>query len=154
MDDDPFDARLTFLVYRVTAKLTLVANRLFRQYGLDIYSSRILLLLLDADDRAVGELVEAMALPQSTVSHQLLRLEKQGFVARRRAEGDSRVVRVTLTDDGRRAAKAVGQFSTRINRAMMESIDPVERLVLPQALRKLVGALDAERDGNGSETPL
>jgi len=68
MEHEPFDSRLTFLVYRVTAKLTLVANRLFRQHGLDIYSSRILLLLLDVDDRAVGELVDTMALPQSTVS--------------------------------------------------------------------------------------
>lgn len=145
MEHEPFDSRLTFLVYRVTAKLTLVANRLFRQHGLDIYSSRILLLLLDVDDRAVGELVDTMALPQSTVSHQLQRLEKQGFVARRRATDDSRVVRVSLTDEGRRAGAAVERFSRRINQAMIASLDPVERLLLPNGLRKLVGALDAER---------
>lgn len=145
MADDPFDARLTFLVYRVTAKLALVANRLFRQHGLDIYSSRILLLLRGAGDRAVGDLVEAMVLPQSTVSHQLLRLEKQGLIARRRAPGDNRVVRVTLTPDGERAAVAVEEFSARINHAMIDDLDPIERLVLPKALLKLIGTLDKEK---------
>lgn len=144
MSDDPFDARLTFLVYRVTAKLTLVANRLFRQHGLDIYSSRILLLLRATGDSAVGHLVEAMALPQSTVSHQLLRLQKQGLIERRRAPGDNRVVRVTLTPDGERAADAVERFSARINRAMIDDLDPIERLVMPKALQKLIGTLDNE----------
>jgi len=56
------------------------------------------------------------------------------------------VVRVRLTDEGRRAGAAVERFSRRINQAMIASLDPVERLLLPNGLRKLVGALDAERD--------
>jgi len=144
MDDDTFDARLTFLVYRVTAKLTLVANRLFRQHGLDIYSSRILLLLADAQERTVGELVEIMALPQSTISHQVLRLETQGLIGRRRAADDNRVVLVALTEAGREAAAAVDEFSQRINEAMQADLDPVQRLVLPQALRSLLRTLDRE----------
>lgn len=142
--EDPFDGRLTFLVYRVTAKLTLVANRLFRQHGLDIYSSRILLLLLEHGESAIGELIQAMALPQSTISHQLSRLEKQGLIARRRATDDSRVVRVTLTPAGTLAAGACQEFSRSVNRAMSHDLDPVERLVLPAALRKLVATLDKD----------
>lgn len=150
MDDGTFDARLTFLVYRVTAKLTLVANRLFRQYGLDIYSSRILLLLVDTGERTVGDLVEIMALPQSTLSHQISRLEKQGHVTRRRADGDNRVVLVALTAAGRTAAAAVDEFSRRINELMMADLDPVQRLVTPPALRSLLRTLDRE----GSEKEI
>lgn len=144
MDDGTFDARLTFLVYRVTAKLTLVANRLFRQHGLDIYSSRILLLLVDTGERTVGDLVEIMALPQSTLSHQISRLEKQGHITRRRSVEDNRVVLVALTEAGRSAAAAVDEFSRRINDAMVADLDPVQRLVAPQALRSMLRTLDQE----------
>lgn len=144
MAEGSFEGQLTFLAYRVTAKLTLIANRLFRQYGLDIYSSRILLLLLDTGDRAVGDLVETMALPQSTISHQLLRLEKQGFIERQRTSHDNRVVHARLTDNGRVVAAAVQEFSRQVNREMVESLDPVERLVLPNALRKLLLTLEKE----------
>ena len=153
-DEARFEAQLTFLAYRITAKLGLVANRLFRQHGLDVYSSRILLLLLDTGDRTVGDLVDAMALPQSTISHQLIRLEKQRLVTRQRVAQDNRVVHVTLTEGGRRAAEAVREFSRRINREMLDGLDPVERLVLPNALRKLIATLDrndlADRDGGGA----
>jgi DNA-binding MarR family transcriptional regulator len=143
-DDENFDARITFLVYRVTAKLTLVANRLCRQYGLDIFSSRILLLLRDTGESAVGDLVEAMALPQSTISHQVLRLEKQGLISRCRSAEDNRVVRVALTDEGRKAAEDVDAFSRRINLSMIADLDPVQRIVTPQALRSLLRTLERE----------
>ena len=144
MEPESFDSRLTFLVYQVTAKLTLVANRLFRQHGLDIYSSRILLLLLDSGARSMGDLVEVMALPQSTISHQVLRLENQGLISRHRAVEDNRVVLVSLTEAGRAAAREVDAFSRRINEAMIADLDPVQRLVTPQALRALSGTLDRE----------
>ena len=144
MNEEAFDARLTFLVYRVTAKLTLVANRLFRQHGLDIYSSRILLLLVDTGERTVRDLIEIMALPQSTISHQVLRLEKQGLITRKRVAEDNRVVLVALTEAGRTAASAVDAFSRRINAAMIADLDPVQRLVAPLALRSLLRTLDRE----------
>ena len=46
-----------------------------------------------------------MVLPQSTISHQLQRLEKRKLLGRRRAQDDNRSVAVSLTQQGPEVAR-------------------------------------------------
>src|SRR6478735_8327365 len=101
----PASRRLTLQVHRLSARIAKVANPLFRVHDLDQVSSRILVLLLERGEMRVGELVDYMVLPQSTISHQLQRLEKRKLLRRRRARDDNRSVAVSLTQRGLEVAR-------------------------------------------------
>jgi predicted transcriptional regulator len=80
--------RLTFQVHRVNAKIAQVANPLSSaSSNWTCLSSRILVLLLERGEMRVGELVEEMVLPQSTISHQLQRLVKRKLLPSSSAQG-------------------------------------------------------------------
>lgn len=147
-----FEERLSFLVHRLHANLTQVASRLLRAHDLDPVSARILVLLLERTEMRVGELVEVLVLPQSTVSHQLRRLERAGLIGRNRPAEDSRSVVVTLTRHGLDIAAECDDLSRLVHERMVEDLAPAEIAVLRSLLLRVFGALDdmrttpAERD--------
>jgi DNA-binding MarR family transcriptional regulator len=68
-----------------------------------------------------------LAAPISTVSSALDRLERHGLVARRRIPDDRRVVRVDLTERGRRLAARLQNAHVENCRAMLARLSAVER---------------------------
>ena len=149
----PFEERLSFMVHRLHAKLAQVAGRLLRAHDLDPVSSRILVLLLGQTDMRVGDLVEMLVLPQSTVSHQLQRLERAGLIERNRPAEDSRSVLVTLTARGLTVSAECDDLSRRVHKQMVEGLSPDEIETLHALLSRVFGSLDAmgpsPQDGNG-----
>jgi DNA-binding MarR family transcriptional regulator len=115
--------RLTFQVHRVNAKIAQIANPLFRIQQLDLLSSRILVLLLERSELRVGELVDEMVLPQSTISHQLQRLEKRKLLRRRRARDDNRAVAVSLTPKGLEVSGAEAAELARLLGKMFATLE-------------------------------
>ncbi len=115
------ERRVSLLVHRVNARFTQIANKLLMRQGINMYESRILLFLLKRGEMRVGELVEAMALPQSTMSHQLKRLKARKFIRRRRVRKDNRSVEVTLTPGGEAVAKACELYSVHVQRRLIDS---------------------------------
>lgn len=138
----PFDRRISYLIYRLSAKLSVVANRMFAETGLDVYSSRIILLLVEYEEMRVGELASAMVLPQSTMSHQLARLEVQGLIRRQRAEDDNRSVTVTLTPAGRKAAVDCEALSAHINDEIRRGFGDEKFAALGGTLQDVFDILD------------
>jgi len=138
----PMNQRLTFQVHRVNAKIAQVANPLFRIQQLDLLSSRILVLLLERGEMRVGELVEEMVLPQSTISHQLQRLEKRKLLRRRRVKDDNRAVAVSLTRKGLEVARQCNQLSLAVYQHMTERLTGVEAAQLARLLGKMFATLE------------
>jgi DNA-binding MarR family transcriptional regulator len=134
--------RLTFQVHRVNAKIAQVANPLFRSQQLDLLSSRILVLLLERNALRVGELVDEMVLPQSTISHQLQRLEKRKLLRRRRARDDNRAVAVSLTPKGLALARQCNALSLAVYRHMTERLSGAEAAELARLLGKMFATLE------------
>lgn len=120
----PVYERLSFRVHQLNAQLARVCNPLFRQYGVDLISSRILVLVLELGAIRAGELVDLMILPQSTISHQLQRLEKLGYLERSRRDEDQRVVTVSLTPTGRLVAIACEKLSLSVYTILMDGVAP------------------------------
>ena len=131
----PTNRRVTFLVHRVNAKIEQVANPLFRIHQLDLVSSRILALLIEREVMRVGELVDEMVLPQSTVSHQIQRLEQRKLLRKQRAAEDARAVSISLTARGRAVAAECRQLSLAVYEHLMEGLEPGE-------VSQLIGLLD------------
>lgn len=151
-----FDERLSFLIHRLHASLAQVAGRLFRAHNLDPVSSRILIMLLERTEMRVGELVEAMVLPQSTVSHQLQRLERAGLVDRNRPTEDNRSVIVTLTPRGSDVAAECNELSRIVHERMIANLTPAEVATLRALLLRVFSTLDDIRTapaGKGERPP-
>ena len=154
----PLEGRVSFKVHRVSAKLAQVASSLFRMHKLDPISSRILVLLLERESMRVGEIVDLMVLPQSTLSHQLQRLEKSGLITRRRMKEDNRSVAVSLTVAGKSVAIECDALSIDVYRHITGDLNDKEIADLGHLLGKLFSALESYRvtalaDGAGSTSP-
>jgi DNA-binding MarR family transcriptional regulator len=139
------EKRISLLVHRVNARFTQIANKLLMRQGINMYESRILLFLLKRGEVRVGELVEAMALPQSTISHQLKRLKARKFIRRRRARKDNRSVEVTLTPAGEAVARACELYSVYVQRGLIESFSASQIDKLSSLLEELFDMLDVSR---------
>jgi MarR family transcriptional regulator, organic hydroperoxide resistance regulator len=137
--DPRLEQRISFLVHRINARIAQVANRLFRHHELDLFSSRILVFLVEHREMRVGELVDAMALPQSTISHQLQRLEKRKLIRRRRTREDNRSVAVVLTPQGEAVARECNQLSLAVYGTMIEDLDDAD----VETLLRLLGTIFA-----------
>ena len=110
-------------------------------------TSRILALLADREAMRIGELVEAMALPQSTVSHQVQRLEKRGLLRKRRAAEDNRAVAVSLTRKGHRIALECSRLSLSVYRHLTIGLADAELADLARLLDKTFATLESFRPG-------
>ena len=138
--------RLSFKIHQLTAQLARVCNPLFRQYGVDLISSRLLVLVLELGALKAGELVDHMMLPQSTISHQLQRMEKLGYLERSRRDSDQRVVTVTLTPTGRLVADACERLSLQVYATLIDGVDPDTLTLLGDQVTDMVNRLRKIRD--------
>ncbi len=126
----PIEDRLSFLIHRINAQLARICNPFFGTLDMDLYSSRIMVILLEKGAVRVGELVDLMALPQSTISHQLQRLEKRGLLTRSRVSSDNRSVTVKLTKEGNRAAQQCNVTSAIVYDAMIKDMSADDMEIL------------------------
>jgi MarR family transcriptional regulator, organic hydroperoxide resistance regulator len=142
----PLEERPTFLIHRVNAKIAQVCNPVFAKFDLDIYSSRIIVAVAQHGSMKVGSLVDLMALPQSTISHQLKRLEKVGYIRRRRADEDNRSVNITLTASGARVATICNRLSRMVYTPLAEALTSEESAMLAQLLERIFNAIPESED--------
>ena len=98
--------------------------------------------LAEAGEARVGQLVDVLVLPQSTISHQLLNLERRGLITRTRAQDDNRSVAVTLTDEGRRIAAECEALSRDVYLHMVQSLSEAELGELSTLLDRLFASLE------------
>jgi DNA-binding MarR family transcriptional regulator len=95
------DQHLCFALYRASRAMIRAYSPLLEPLGLTYPQYLALLALWESDAASVKELGERLSLDSATLTPLLKRLEKQGFVERRRDVEDGRVVRVVLTKHGR-----------------------------------------------------
>ncbi|MEZ0365742.1 MarR family winged helix-turn-helix transcriptional regulator [Mycobacterium sp. pUA109] len=108
-------------------------RRLGDAHGLSFFDVRLLQVLYEAPDgwMRMSDLAAETMLLMSRVSHQIRRLEAQGWVRRRAGVADRRSVTVSLTPAGRRRTSAVqatfgglvrAHFLSPLSRAQMSAL--------------------------------
>ena len=130
--------RISFLVHRINAHMLRQTNPMLKEWGIDLTESRLMVAILEMGEMSAGDIVRIMALPQSTVSHQLKRLEKLGYISRTPSEKDSRVIIAALTDRGRLVASDANAHSQRVMSGIAEAIGSDAELELVRAAMKRV----------------
>jgi len=112
-----------------------------------------ILALLDAHDPAmVGELAEHLGVTASTMSVNLQRLERDGFVRRDRDPADRRVTNVRLTEAGVRTRDARRLLAAGRVAGILDLLSPHERAEAVRGLRLLASAADRFQRRGARET--
>lgn len=91
----------------------------------------------EGGDRTVTELAAVSLVTVSTMTIAINKLEGKRLVERVRDTADRRVVRVRLTDTGRRIAYAHRRFHRRMARAVADNLTAEELDVLARAMENL-----------------
>jgi DNA-binding MarR family transcriptional regulator len=73
----------------------------FSGMGISLQQGIILKLLLDCDGMTQKELTQRLQITSSSCGQQLVKLEQDGYLARRESSGDKRTFGVFLTEKGR-----------------------------------------------------
>ncbi len=140
-DLPPLVERVSFLAHRVNARIAQACAPMYRELDVDLYSSRILALMHEHKQMSVGEMVDFMVLPQSTISHQLQRLERRGLLRRRRSPDDNRSVMLTLTPQGRKVARQCYDLAAAVYDAITAEISGAEMNQLTALLKQMFDSL-------------
>lgn len=141
----PLLERVSFLVHRVNAQMLRVCNPHFQKWGVDLVTSRMMVALLENDGLTAGDIVKLMALPQSTISHQLKRLERLDYITRENSAQDSRIIIAKLTEQGRLVADEANKLSRKVVTRMLQSIGDDEAQIIRSGLKEMDKALASIR---------
>lgn len=145
----PLLERPSFLVHRINALMMRACNPYFQQWGVDLVMSRMMVVILEEGPIPAGRIVEIMALPQSTISHQIKRLEKLGYVKREQGKEDSRMVIASLTAKGRKVATKANHLSRQVKDRLMEAIGEDDYDTVRLALIRADDALRSFQPSSG-----
>lgn len=90
------------------------------------------------ESRTMTETAQILGITVGTLTVSVDRLVKKGYVLRRRDEEDRRVVRISLTRDGKLAARMHGKFHKVLAKHILEPYNEQEQ----ELLLSLVGEVD------------
>lgn len=95
----------------------------------------------------VGELARRMAIHQTTVSNLLYGLEKRGLIGKERDRSDQRVVKLSLSENGKALLDAAPKPARGLLPEAMRKLDADAMALLDQGLQALIdgiGMLDED----------
>ena len=103
---------------------------------------RMCVILARQDGSAtMGELSDALNIPLSTATRLVNRLDRSGYVERLTDLKDHRIVRIVLTDEGKRLYRTIHDFAQQRVQVALHHFTTRERIVLVALLHKTVTAL-------------
>ena len=93
--------QLCFPLYAAARNVVNLYTPLLKPLGLTYTQYIVFLVLWEQDGITVGTLGEKLMLDNGTLSPLLKKMQKAGYIERRRSPEDERVVEITLTEKGR-----------------------------------------------------
>ena len=93
--------QLCFPLYAAARNVTNLYMPWLKPLGLTYTQYIVFLVLWEKDGVSVSEIGEKLMLDNGTLSPLLKKMEKAGYIERRRCREDDRVVEISLTDEGR-----------------------------------------------------
>ena len=94
--------QLCFPLYAAARRVTSLYTPLLKPLGLTYTQYIVFLVLWEKDNLTVGEICGKLMLDNGTVSPLLKKMEQAGYISRARSSEDDRIVRITLTEKGRK----------------------------------------------------
>jgi DNA-binding MarR family transcriptional regulator len=150
------EAQVTSLI-NLAARLTGKAARI-RMGSIGAWPGQIpiLLWLMENDGMIQKELVERANMEQSTVAEHLDRLERDGFVYRKRGAEDRRMYRFYLTDKAKAASNDLIHLLETGARTFTDGIPKNDLAVFDRVIRQIITRLEnyVQKSSAASSTRL
>ena len=133
---------LPYLINRTGAKLALAFGRELVRFGVTLQEWRVLAALAAHDGQRLSDLAALTSIDVSTLSRLVDRMRRKGLLARARANGDGRAVRLALTDAGRQRTRAIVPEARRYERLALRGIAPADARSLKRLLARVYRNLE------------
>lgn len=110
-----FNNSIFSMIREISHKIDILLQDTATELGITTLQLKMLITLYSAGKEvSIGNLGKAIGVTGGNISNICKKLEKQGFVERKRSVDDERVVNVILTDNGKSAAEKVGVYFDQI----------------------------------------
>ena len=129
--------QLCFPLYAAARKVTGLYTPFLHELHLTYTQYLVMLVLWEQDEIPVSEICKKLYLDNGTVSPLLKKLEQEGLLHRSRASEDERVVRVSLTEDGRTLQEKAKDVPVKV--AGCIDLPPERAQQLYELLHELMG---------------
>ncbi len=106
--------QLCFPLYAAARNVTNLYAPWLKPLGLTYTQYIVFLVLWERDGVSVTEIGEKLMLDNGTLSPLLKKLEKAGYIQRRRRPEDERVVEIILTDEGKALQEKAKEVPARV----------------------------------------
>jgi len=113
-------------------------NQMLEEVGLHRGQPMMLLLLSRKDGVPQSALVRGLVVTPATVSTMVKRLEKTGFVVRKRDAEDERVTNIYLTDAGRAVSIQLNKLQKEIEEIVFEGFTDEEKETMHSYLNRVL----------------
>lgn len=120
--------QLCFPLYAAARKITGTYTPFLKPLGLTYTQYIVFMVLWEKDDVTVGELGEKLLLDNGTLTPLLKKMEGAGYIRRTRSREDERVVRITLTEEGRKMKEKVREVPGQIGQCICLSPEEMKEL--------------------------
>lgn len=96
------------------------------------------------DARTMSETAQSLGVTTGTLTVSIDRLVRKGYVIRKRDEHDRRIVRISLTRDGKVACRMHSKFHAVLARHILEPYSAYEKGMLINMVSEIDGFLDTQ----------
>jgi DNA-binding MarR family transcriptional regulator len=148
--DNPREPTLGHLLAQVCRLVGTRRRRKLKSIGLHHAQGMILSKLWHDDGMSQRALALALQITPPTASNTLQRMERDGWIERRRDESDQRIVRVYLTEKARSFHEEIRASFRELDREMGLALTERERATLRHSLLKVHRFLE---EAEGTEVP-
>ncbi len=120
--------QLCFPLYAAARNVTNLYTPWLKPLGLTYTQYIVFLVLWEKDGISVTEIGEKLMLDNGTLSPLLKKMERAGYIARRRRREDDRVVEITLTAAGRALQEKASDIPRQVTGCIDLPLDKARRL--------------------------
>ena len=122
---------------KITSRMRRDYNESLRELNLYVGQDNLLFRLWSGDGITQMQLCEHLKCEPPTVTNMVKSLEQNGFIYRKRDEQDARVMRIYLTDEGRKLEGPIDFKWKEQQDKLLHSISAEERLVLRELMMRM-----------------
>lgn len=120
-------------------RILVLEEKWLREQNLQVTMSEAHMLVAvgQRENKAMSEVAEAVSLTNGTVTTMIKKLESKGYVMRSRDGDDKRILRVRLTDKGKKVTTVHEDFHKKLTETVLNSITQEEKVVLMSTMEKI-----------------
>ncbi len=144
---DSHDSRIGFLVFRTARGMKKALDSRLTEYHITSSQYTVLSALGNDDCLSLSEISKRVYLDKPAITALADHLEQEELVERRRSPEDRRIVRLCLTEKGRKLQLRFEEIARNIDDELIREITPEELVVFRTILNRIW--LTASRDLNG-----